>query len=255
MKKNDISGLKKNYFLKWHVGLIFALAFVVSAFNYTTYLPVYDEAAYAAPEELAIQTIRTIHEKKRTPPPPKINVAKEIEEVEEIEFIEEKEPELVEAEVVVDKPIEAEIPLQTPKPKAAPKIVIEEVEEEEEIDEIFNTYAVDQMPRFNACEDEDLSIDDREICALRAMKKFMSANIKYPAIARENNVQGTVAVQFVVEKDGSITNIEVRHDPGAGLGAEALRVIKLMPNWIPGVQKARNVKVRFNLPVKFQLGN
>lgn len=254
MKRNDISGLKNNYFLKWHVGLIFALAFVVSAFNYTSYIPVYENLEYGGPEELEAVVVRTVQEEKKSLPPPKINIAKELEEVTEVEFMEEEKPELVETEVVSDEPKEEVIPVAPPKPKPAPKIVIVEPIEEEEVEEIFSSFAVDQMPRFDACEGLDLSKKEKDACALKALMKFMRSNINYPSIARENNVEGTVAVQFVVEKDGSITNIKVRHDPGAGLGAEALRVIKLMPKWIPGVQKARKVKVRFNLPVKFKLG-
>jgi len=254
MKKNDISGLKKDYFLKWQMGLIFALAFVLSAFNYTTYTPVYENYDYEGPSELEAVVVRTVQKKKAAPPPPKIDLTEEIEEIEDVEFIEEKKPELVEAKIVAEEPQEEVFAIAPPKIKPAPKVVIIEPIEEEEPDEIFSSFAVDQMPRFDACEGEDISLEEKNACAIKALMKFMRSQIKYPTIARENNVEGTAAIQFVVEKDGSISNIKVLHDPGAGLGAEAVRVIKLMPNWIPGVQKARKVKVRFNLPVKFKLG-
>lgn len=254
MKKNDISGLKNNYFLKWHVGLIFALAFVLSAFNYTTYLPIYDDYNYDGPAELEAVVIRTVQKKKTSPPPPKIDLTKEIEEIEDVEFIEEKKPELVEAKIVAEEPQEEVVAAVAPKMKPAPKVVIVEEEEDEDDNEIYSTFAVDQMPRFDACEGEEMNLKEKNACAVKALMKFMRSQIKYPTIARENNVEGTAAIQFVVEKDGSISNIKVLHDPGAGLGAEAVRVIKLMPDWIPGVQKARKVKVRFNMPVKFKLG-
>ena len=78
-------------------------------------------------------------------------------------------------------------------------------------------------------------------------------------MARENNVQGTAVIRFIVEKDGSLTEMEIVRDPGAGLGREALRVVNLMnqleAKWTPGKQNARPVRVRFNLPVKFRLQN
>ena len=87
--------------------------------------------------------------------------------------------------------------------------------------------------------------------------EFIYKNIKYPAIARENGVEGTAVVQFVVETDGSITDAKVVRDPGAQTGSEALRVVNLMKNkgiqWIPGKQRGRAVRVQFNLPVRFRL--
>ena len=82
---------------------------------------------------------------------------------------------------------------------------------------------------------------------------FLRDKLNYPAIARENGVEGIAVLTFVVEKDGSITDLQIKHDPGAGLGIEALRVAKLMSNWIPGKQRGRAVRVRFTLPVKFKL--
>jgi protein TonB len=65
------------------------------------------------------------------------------------------------------------------------------------------------------------------------MIKFLSANIVYPDAALDNGIQGTVSVQFVVDKDGAITNVKVVRDSGGGLGREGERVVKLMPNWSP----------------------
>ena len=89
--------------------------------------------------------------------------------------------------------------------------------------------------------------------------EFIYENIEYPATARENDIQGTLVVQFVVEKDGSITGAKVVRDIGGGCGEEGLRIIKLMekmPNrWIPGKQRGRPVRVMFNLPIRFLLKN
>ena len=86
-----------------------------------------------------------------------------------------------------------------------------------------------------------------------AMMKFLSKNIQYPASALENNKQGVVYVQFVVDIDGSITNTKVIRGFDADCDAEALRVVNLMPNWTPGEQDGKKVKVRFNLPIRFAL--
>ena len=87
--------------------------------------------------------------------------------------------------------------------------------------------------------------------------EFIYKNIKYPPIARENGVEGTVVIRFVVDKDGSVDEPKILRDIGAQCGAEALRVVNMMNNmpqkWIPGKQRGKPVKVYFNLPVKFRL--
>lgn len=87
-----------------------------------------------------------------------------------------------------------------------------------------------------------------------AMFGFISKHIDYPDMAKNNGIEGTVYVSFVVEKDGSITNVQVRRDIGGGCGEEAVRVVKMMPNWLPGKQRGVPVRVQFNLPIKYKLG-
>lgn len=83
--------------------------------------------------------------------------------------------------------------------------------------------------------------------------KFIQENLKYPKSALENEIKGTVYVSFVVEKDGSITNIRLLRGFHPDCDAEAIRIIKLFPKWIPGKQKGKVVRVQFNMPVKFML--
>ena len=83
--------------------------------------------------------------------------------------------------------------------------------------------------------------------------KFLQKNLRYPPIARENNIQGRVIVNFVVEKDGSLTDIKVVRGIGGGCDEEAMRVIKSSPKWNPGVQNGRNVRVNYTIPIFFQL--
>jgi len=83
--------------------------------------------------------------------------------------------------------------------------------------------------------------------------KFLSNNVKYPVIAQENGIQGRVICQFVVNKDGSIVDVEVVRAVDPSLDKEAIRVIKSMPNWTPGKQRGKSVRVKYTLPVNFKL--
>lgn len=88
-----------------------------------------------------------------------------------------------------------------------------------------------------------------------ALMKWIASNLTYPAIARENGIEGTVYVGFVVEKNGAITDVTVKRGVVGGkvLDDEAVRVVKQMPKWKPGKQNGREVRVLFTLPVKFKL--
>lgn len=86
-----------------------------------------------------------------------------------------------------------------------------------------------------------------------AMFKFISENLKYPAIAAENGIQGRVIVSFVVEKDGSITNIKILRSVSPELDAEARRIVGIMPRWSPGRNNGKPVRTVYNLPVSFRL--
>jgi protein TonB len=106
--------------------------------------------------------------------------------------------------------------------------------------EIF--IVVEDMPEFPGGQD--------------SMAKFISDNLIYPALAQENNIQGRVVVQFIVEEDGRISNVKLVSTPlGWGLDEAAIRVIKKMPNWKPGKQRGEPVKVRFVIPIRFQLSD
>ena len=86
-----------------------------------------------------------------------------------------------------------------------------------------------------------------------AMYKWLSDNIVYPSAASEEGVQGRVVVEFVVDRDVSITNVKVVRQRHPALDKEALRVIKAMPKWIPGRNNGQPVKVTYTLPVTFKL--
>lgn len=86
-----------------------------------------------------------------------------------------------------------------------------------------------------------------------ARVKFLQSNLHFPEMARETGITGTVFITFVVGRDGRLSNFKVLRGIGGGCDEEAIRVLKLMPPWIPGKQGGKNVPVQFNLPIKFTL--
>ncbi len=86
-----------------------------------------------------------------------------------------------------------------------------------------------------------------------ALFEYLSTNVKYPVDAEKQKIQGRVLVTFVVNTDGSITDIEVVKKAFPSLDAEAVRVISGMPKWIPGEQKGQKVRVKYTVPLSFNL--
>jgi TonB family protein len=108
---------------------------------------------------------------------------------------------------------------------------------EDEANDVFSV--VEEQPYFPGGDD--------------ARHKFIEENIHYPDSALKNKIQGKVFVTFIVEKDGSLSNVRVLKGIDGGLDEEAVRVIKMMPKWIPGRQRGTPVRVQCNLPIKFIL--
>ena len=111
------------------------------------------------------------------------------------------------------------------------------VSQKDQKEEPFNV--VEDMPAFPG--------------GMEAMIQFLSSNIQYPADAQKQKVDGRVLVNFVVEKDGSITEVKVIKPAFPSLDAEAIRVVKAMPKWKPGYQKGQAVRVQFTMPINFSL--
>ena len=123
---------------------------------------------------------------------------------------------------------------------AAPNIVwIPPVVEAEEVAEDVIHEHVEIMPDFPG--------------GMAALMKYLGTNIKYPTISQEMGSAGKVIVQFVVDKDGTITNPAVVRGVDAYLDKEAIRVISSMPKWKPGVQNGKKVRVKYTVPVVFRL--
>lgn len=183
-------------------------------------------------------------EEEPPPPPPEIKqiqfLPPEPKADEEVK-IEEPPPKIEEVEkaVISNKTVEGEdvtnvfVPPPPPPPAITKPAGLGKPKEEE----IFT--AVEQQPEFPG--------------GVGELYKYLGQNIKYPAAAQRANVQGRVFVKFVVEKDGSIGNIEVMKGIGFGCDEEAVRVIKSMPKWNPGRQNGKNVRVYYTMPVVYKL--
>ena len=121
--------------------------------------------------------------------------------------------------------------------KAVEEIAAPEPPKHEEENKVFDV--VEQMPSFPG--------------GPAALMKYLSENMRYPAVAEENGIQGRVTVQFVVEKDGSVTDVRTMKSVDPALDREAERVVKSMPKWIPGKQNGTAVRVKYFVPVVFRL--
>jgi TonB family protein len=133
------------------------------------------------------------------------------------------------------KPIDSEIKEASPaEPQMLEQNLLQNVSVE---DSLFTV--VEEMPEYPG--------------GSEAMMKFLIENIKYPEQARKDSIQGRVFVNFIIEVDGKVSNAKVLRGIGGGCDEEAVRVVSLMPAWTPGKQRGKNVRVAFNLPIKFAL--
>ncbi len=236
----------------FRISLVAVLVVVIGAFNLTTIersANIPKGALDFGQADIEVEPPRSA-DAPPPPPPPPPPVIQEVPnetflESEDVEFLDQS----VEAESAVDAPVVVEHKAEKKHaPPPPPPVALQEDEE------IFKV--VEEMPRFPGCEDL-ATTDERKACADRKMLQFIYDNILYPGIARENGIEGTVVIRFVVETDGSIQKAEVVRDIGGRCGEEALRVVELMNNmpvkWTPGRQRGKPVRVWFNLPVKFIL--
>lgn len=226
LKKNPKADLEKRRGLYLEIGLVAALAVALVAFNIKSYdaeqIEVVQRTAIDEVEDVIIQT-----QQEELPPPPP---PEQPEVTTELNVIEDD----AESENEVDMSS-----FQRQEEATNIEITPVKVEEEEEEDEQVIFQVVENDPEFPG--------------GVESLYKYLAQNIKYPQLARENNITGRVYVTFVVEKDGSVTGVRVVRDIGGGCGAEAVRVVKSMPKWTPGKQRGKAVRVQYNLPVNFTL--
>ena len=223
VKKSEKASLEKDKLIYVLMGLVFVLSLCYVALEWTerevTKYEVSD-TEFLFEEEVEIQ--QTSQETPPPPPPPavqEVEVLNVVEDNVETESIEVNTEDDKETEVVISAPVDAP-------------------DEDEEEEVVF--VVVEKMPEFPGGQ--------------QALFKYLSENVKYPVIAQENGIQGRVICQFVVNKDGSIVDVEVARSGGdPSLDKEAVRVIKAMPKWKPGKQRGKAVRVKYTVPVSFKL--
>ncbi len=221
-KKNPSVDLEKRKGLLFQVGLVFALALVLVSFEWA----IFDKTTQdlgglnldIEEEEMIPLTQQAPPPPPPPPPPPQTTIIDIVEDDEEIE----DELELEDTEMDEDTEIE-----------------IVEIEEEEEYAEPEIFTIVEDMPSFPGGEAE--------------LYKYLGKNLKYPAMAKDANIQGIVFVTFVVKEDGSIDGVRVLRGIGGGCDEAAVAVVEKMPKWSPGKQRGKAVRVQYNLPVRFVL--
>lgn len=217
-KKTEKANIDKNIGKYFLVGLAVSIALVITAFEWRFF----DQQSKELTSDLEIEEDEMVadvtQQKKRKPPPP---APPEIEIVEDDVDVDEDQPDI--KEVDMDQNTAMNLP--------------EGKEEAKEDDKIF--MVVEDSPTFPGGEGE--------------MMRYISNNIEYPQMEKENGIEGKVVVNFVVNEDGSISNIKILKGITKGLNEEAKRVIKTMPKWEPGEQRGKPVKVRVNLPIRFSL--
>ena len=223
LKKSEKASLESNKVVYVLMGFVFVLSLCYVALEWTEReVTKYDvaDSEFLFEEEVEIQ--QTSQETPPPPPPPQVQeveVLNVVEDDKEVESIEVNTEDDKEVEVVIAAPVEAPV-------------------EEEEEEVVF--VVVESMPEFPGGQ--------------QALFKYLSENVKYPVIAQENGIQGRVICQFVVNKDGSIVEVEVVRSGGdPSLDKEAIRVIKSMPKWKPGKQRGKAVRVKYTVPVNFKL--
>ena len=227
LKKSRKANLEKNRVIFFEIGLVIALAVTLIAFEWKGSGKT--ELNYETPENLTldeeIMPITRQQDVVKPPPPPKPEISEVLNIVEdEIEI----DNEFFIADAEADQETEFEIRDYVELP-----MVEEEFEEE-----VF--FIVEDMPRFNGQNNDEF-------------RKYIGENLRYPQIAADNGITGVVYIQFVVNKNGQVTNVEVLRGVDPALDKEAIRVVVSSPRWTPGKQRGKPVNVSFTFPIKFIL--
>ncbi|SRR6056297_955037 len=222
-KKNPKADLEKKRPVFLELGLALVLGFILIAFEWQTKPKDTEtfvkEQESDFEEELVENTFREEIPKEPPPAPPPVTV----------------ELEIVDNDMDIDDDLD--INMEDDQSTAMAVMDLDLSEEEEEEEEIF--MVVEEPPQFPG--------------GISALRKHLAEHIKYPEIAAENQIQGTVYVQFVVRSDGNIGEAKVVRGVDPALNKEALRVVKNLPKWKPGRQRGKPVNVWYTVPIKFVL--
>ena len=229
VKKSAKANLEKNKTVWVLIGFIMVFSLLFVAFEWTTFEDKEERIVATAPppaiEEPEVLKEIQIQVKNVVPPPPAAQKPTEVIEIIKDE-VDQQETEIISSEDVVVDVVEYD---------ENAVVVVDEVVEEEQIFQV-----VEESAEFPG--------------GMQAMYKWLSDNIQYPRISRDNNSQGRTILRFVVNSDGSIQNIQILKSSGdMYLDKEAERVVSQMPKWTPGKQAGKAVRCWFTLPVMFRL--
>lgn len=206
------------------IGLCISLLFIITAFEWRFFDD--GEIVDLGNVSSTFENIVDVPPTEQPPAPqPKVVQPKIIEVPDEEEIMEEIEIDLdieMTEELVIDQPIIVEMDLEV---------------QEEKVEEVFTIVEQQPIP----------------IGGFSAFYAYVGENLKYPRLAQRGNIQGRVYIEFVVEKDGSLTDIKTMKGIGGGCDEEACRIIGNAPNWKPGKQRGQPVRVKMVIPILFRL--
>ena len=228
------------------ISLALSLAFVVLLFNFSwPYVEIdfYEDELYV---DESVEVIRTAHKKKSEDIPR--NISETLTEKIEVEEVFSEEP-VADFVDTIDFEIDKDDYVVAPAPEPAAKVPSPPPPAPEVEDDPI--LFPDKMPIFGDC--QGLEGAERQACSEKELYEYLYANIDYPRMAVENGIEGRVVLRFVIGKDGSVRDLQLLRDIGAGCGSEALRVVEGMPKWTPGRQHNQPVSVIYTLPVKFEV--
>lgn len=222
LKKKPEVDLTNKTGLFLNIGLVVSLLLTITAFEWKFYDD--QNLVDLGQVEDNFEDIMDIPPTEQPPPPPP--------KVQQPEIIEVPDEEEIEEEIEVD--LDVEITEET----VVEEVVFDEEPEEEVAEEVFTIVEDQPAPKGG----------------MAAFYEFVQKQLRYPNQARRMGIEGKVFVQFVVDKDGTITEVQAVKGIGAGCDEEAVRVIQQSPKWTPGKQRGKAVKVRMILPITFKLG-
>lgn len=223
VKKNPKADLKNKRSLLLEIGLVISLILVIAAFMYSpgeVKIKKMDNNFAVAEADLTDIT----RQDQKPPEPPKkveVNVIADLLQV-----------------VTNDTKISGNIDFAEFSDDAE---IVQQVETTHEVIEDDQPFVIaETMPKFQG---GDLAV----------FRKWVQENVRFPQIALENGISGKVTLQFVIERDGRLTNIEVLQSPDRSLSEEAVRVLNKSPKWSPGKQRNQPVRIKYTLPVEFRV--
>ena len=222
-KKSPKANLENKKVMFTQIGLIISLLIAWMAFEHKSYDKREIDPSLLRQTEVVEEEMVEITKQEEQKPQP-VEVPKQTTQLEIVEDDVEVEDIEINAEVDQAEVIEEYVPVEV---------------EEEEVQEQEIFQIVEEMPAYPGGEQK--------------LMEFIAKGIKYPQIARETGIQGRVFVGFVIEPDGSVSNVKVLRGIGGGCDEEAMRVVKSMPKWKPGKQRGKAVRVSYMLPVNFKL--